>query len=314
MNFKNFDLNLLAALDVLLTECNVTRAADRLCVSQPAMSNALQRIRDYFDDPILVRNGRLMQPTPLAEALREPLRELILQTGSILKADYAFDPLSAKRTLRIMMTDYCASVFCGPFMRVLSSEAPGIKVEIIPLAGAAVDDLIAGKFDMLISAQDLKLIDPDLDENIINCCSVFSDEFVCAVDPANPYVGEALDQETYERLPHAVTRIGNAFLSLEETATRRLGLDLDIAVTVPTFASLAPLLSGTPYIITLQRRLAEQFARTIPMRLLPAPVFIPGLDETLYWHNRSEHDKAHAWLRGAVIKAGALMMAEEKLF
>ncbi|MGE4341360.1 MAG: LysR family transcriptional regulator [Pigmentiphaga sp.] len=309
MNLKNFDLNLLVALDALLSECNVTRAAERLCVTQPAMSNALQRMREYFNDPILVRVGRTMQPTPLAELLRGPLREVMLQTGKILKADYNFDPMQAKRTLRIMMTDYCASVFSGPLMRVLSAEAPGIKLEVLPLAAEALDDMIAGKFEMLISAQDLKLMDPEVDEHLINRGHVFSDEFVCAVDVDNPHVGKELDTETYLRLPHAVTRIGNAYLSLEEQATRRLGLDIQIAATTPTFASLPSLLPGTPLIITLQKRLADQFARAIPMRTFAPPVAIPGLEETLYWHNRFQDDEAHAWMRNAIMRAGAQMEA-----
>lgn len=309
MNFKNFDLNLLVALDTLLTERNVTRAAERLHVTQPAMSNALQRMREYFDDPILVRIGRSMQPTALAEQLRDPLREVLLQAGALLQAEYSFDPMQARRTLRLMMTDYCSSVFAGPLMRVLSAEAPGIKLEILPLAADALEDLIAGKFDMMLSAQDLKLMDPDFDEKVICRDRVFSDEFVCAVDAAHSDVGEQLDFETYMSLPHAVTRIGNAYLSLDEQANRRLGLDRQITAVTPTFAGLACMLPGTPLVITIQRRLAEMLGDAIPMRTFRPPIAIPALDETLYWHNRSQDDPAHTWMRGAIMRAGLLMSA-----
>ena len=127
MHLKNFDMNLLVALDTLLSECNVTRAAERLCVSQPAMSNALQRIRDHFDDPVLVRSGREMQRTALAETLVEPIRTLILQAEAILKGESRFDPATAERTLRVSMSDYCCLIFAGLLMELLApgGERPG---------------------------------------------------------------------------------------------------------------------------------------------------------------------------------------------
>lgn len=303
MHLNKFDMNLLVALDTLLSECNVTRAADRLCVSQPAMSNALQRIRDYFGDPILVRSGREMQLTALAETLIAPVRDLILQAEAILKGDSHFEPATAKRALRIAMSDYCGSIFGGALMRLLSAEAPGIKLEIYPLSFDVLDDLIAGRIDMCITAQDLRLLAPEVDTALFGRRKVFVDSFVCAVDRDNREVGDVLDLETYTRLPHAVMRLGGHALSLEEQSTRRLGLDLEIAAVAPIFTSLPMLLPGTPLVITIQKRLCERLANAVPMRVFAPPVPILGLEETLFWHNRADHDRAHAWLRDAVCRA-----------
>jgi len=307
MHFRNFDMNLLVALDTLLSECNVTRAADRLCVSQPAMSNALQRIREQFGDPILVRNGREMRLTALAETLVVPVRELILQTEHILKGDSHFDPSTAKRTLRIAMSDYCVSVFAGALMRFLSAEAPGIDIELTPLTLSVLDELIAGNIDMCISAWDLRMLAPDVDPRLFGKQRLFSDRFVCAVSANNPEVGETLDRETYLRLPHAVMRFDGQANSLEEQSMRRQGLEIDVAVKSWTFASLPLLLPDTPLIVTLQERLFKKLAAVVPMRMFPSPVPIIDLDETLFWHNRSEHDKAHQWFRDLVARAAATM-------
>lgn len=307
MHLKNFDMNLLVALDTLLSECNVTRAAERLCVSQPAMSNALQRIRDHFGDPVLVRSGREMQRTALAETLVEPVRALILHAETILRGESRFDPATATRTLRVSMSDYCCSIFAGVLMRLLSEEAPGIRVEVLPLSFGVVDDLIAGKIDMCLTAQDLRLLAPDIDVGLFGRRKLFSDRFVCAVDRDNSAVRDTLDYETYLKLPHAVMRIGGQALSLEEQTTRRLGLELEVAAVTPTFTSLPMLLPGTPLIITIQERLYERMSSIAPMRAFLPPVPILGLEETLFWHNRSEHDQAHSWLRDAVARAAVLL-------
>jgi LysR family transcriptional regulator, nod-box dependent transcriptional activator len=307
MHFRNFDLNLLVALDALLTERNVTRAAERLFVSQPAMSNALQRIRDQFKDQILVREGREMMPTPLAQSLIAPVREMLLQSARLLEADYDFHPREAKRTFRILMSDYCATVLMGPLVKILYNEAPGLRCEALPLTGRTIAALLGGEADMCITAQDLRLLDPEADAALFGHVTLFEDEFVCAVDAAHPDVGEALDLETFLRLPHAVMRFGESALSLEEQTLKRLDLDFPITAVAPTFSSLPMLLSGTPLIITIQRKLLNRLSAAVPMRAFTPPIAIPRLVETLYWHHRSEHDKAHAWLREAIGRAASML-------
>lgn len=303
MNLDNFDLNLLVGLDALLTERNVTRAAERLFVSQPAMSNALQRMREHFQDQLLVRRGRELELTPLARNLIGPVRELLLQARRMLKADYDFHPAEDRRTFRIAMSDYCALILMGPLMKILSTEAPGIICEVSVLSDRSAMLLVSGDIDICVTAQDLRLLDASIDQAVIGRHSLFTDDFICAVDPHASELGETLSLEEYLRLPHAITRFGGGTISMEEQALRRLDIDLIISAVAPTFATLPLLIAGTPLIITIQRKLATRLASAAPMKIYAPPIAIPDIVETLYWHQRSELDKAHAWIRGAMIRA-----------
>jgi DNA-binding transcriptional LysR family regulator len=307
MHFKNFDLNLLVVLDALLSERNVTRAAELLCVTQPAVSNALQRIRAHFDDQILVRHGRDMEMTPLARTLVGPVRELMLQTARLLEGDYQFDPATAVRRFRVSMSDYCASVLSGPLMRVLSEEAPDVRLEITMLSDRTIQMLSGGELDMLLTAQDLRMLEPGADPTLFGKVSVFEDDFVCAVDINNSEVKDTLTLENFLSLPHAIPRFGSGTSSIVERAIEHSDLQLKIAAIVPTFTSLPSVLPGTPIIVSLQRRLARQLAGCLPIRLFDPPIRIPRLEQTLYWHRRSDHDKAHEWLRDAIIRAAKAM-------
>lgn len=307
MNLDNFDLNLLVGLDALLTERNVTRAAERLFVSQPTMSNALQRLREHFNDQLLVRHGRTLELTPLALGLIGPVRDLMLQSRRLLQADHEFDPLTDKRTFRIVMSDYCAMVLMGPLMKILSSEAPGLMCEVSILNERSAMALVAGDIDMCITAQDLRLLDASINEAVIGRHSLFTDDFVCAVDASVSELGEHLSLDDYLRLPHAITRFGGGTISMEEQALRRLDVDLNISAIAPTFASLPLLMAGTPLIITIQRKLAARMAEVAPMKTFAPPIAIPNIVETLYWHQRSDLDKAHNWIRNAAIRASSLL-------
>lgn len=303
MNLDNFDLNLLVGLDALLTERNVTRAAERLFVSQPAMSNALQRMREHFKDQILVRRGRELELTPLAHNLIGPVRELLLRARRLLEADYDFDPGKDRRTFRIAMSDYCAVVLMGPLMKILSAEAPGIICEVSVLSDRSAMLLVSGDIDMCVTAQDLRLLDASVDQAVIGRHSLFTDDFVCAVDPHASELGETLSLDEYLSLPHAITRFGGGTVSMEEQALRRLDIELTISAVAPTFATLPLLVAGTPLIITIQRKLAGRLASATPMKTYKPPISIPDIVETLYWHQRSDLDKPHAWMRNAMIRA-----------
>lgn len=311
MHFRKFDLNLLVVLDALLTERNVTRAAEQLFVTQPAVSNALTRIREYFDDQILVRHGREMELTPLARSLVAPVRELILNAGVLLDGDYLFDPAKASRSFRIAMSDYCATVLMAPLMRIISREAPGIRCEVTTLSERSISMLVAGELDMCLTAQDLRMLDAAVEADQFGKLLLFTDDFVCAVDAQHEGIGAALDLSTFLAMPHAVTRFGSGTISMEERTWQRLGLDVKVAAVAPTFGSLISLLEGTPLIISLQRRLAERLAAAFSIRMLTPPIDIPSLEQTLYWHSRSEHDKAHFWMRGVLNRAAATLEPRE---
>lgn len=309
MHFKNFDLNLLVALDALLAERNVTRAAERLRVTQPTMSNALQRIRDHFADDILTRSGRGMELTPLAQDLVQRTRDLLLQAAGVLDVDWVFDPSTAARAFRIIMSDYCAMVLMPPLVRRLVREAPGIDCEIVPLSGRAVAELVAGDIDICLTAQDLSMFHASAGEEPFERQVLFRDRFVCAVAADHPEIGDALTREQFTRLPHVVVRFGNGALSIEEWALKRLDIAVPISVVASSFGMVPAMVPGTPLIATIQQRLADQIGGTLRLRYFPPPIALPELVETMLWHRRSARDRAHLWLRTTLSEVAAALPA-----
>jgi len=235
-----------------------------------------------------------------------PVRELLSNAEKLLEADYKFDPSKARRTFRIIMSDYCASVLLPPLTVMLRREAPGIRCEIEQLTDRAIDWLISGDADMCISARDLRLLDATADEQMFRRKELFTDRFVCAVAADHPEARDELDRETFLRCPHVSVRFGEGTLSIHEHTMRSLGLDVDIAVVTPTFDTLLMILPGTSLIATIPQRFALRFAAALQLKLFPCPVAIPDLVETLFWHHRLDHEKGHNWLRNIIstISAG----------
>ncbi len=297
MHFKNFDLNLLVALDALLTERNVTRAAERLSVTQPTMSNALQRIRDHFADEILSRSGRGMELTPLAADLAPRVRELLLHVARVLDVGWLFDPSTATRVFRVIMSDYCAMLLMPPLVQRLARIAPHVRCELVPLNSRGIDGLLAGEVDLCITAQNLHTLHPASGWGTIESKELFCDRFVCAVAEDHPEIRDALTLEQFIRFPHAVVRFGNGPPTIEEWALQRLDIDIMVSAVAGTFGLLPTLVPGTSLIATIQERLADRVGEALHLRCFPPPIEIPDLTETMLWHRRSARDEAHGWFR-----------------
>jgi len=297
MHFKNFDLNLLVALDALLATRNVTRAAELLSVTQPTMSNALQRIRDHFADEILSRSGRGMELTPLAADLAPRVRELLLHAAGVLDTGWLFDPSTATRVFRVVMSDYCAMLLMPPLVRHLTRVAPNVRCELVPLSGRGIEGLLAGEVDLCITAQNLHTLHPASGWHVIELRELFHDRFVCAVADDHPEIRDALTLEQFIRFPHAVVRFENGVLSIEEWTLQRLDLEIMVSAVAGTFAMLPTLVPGTCLIATIQERLADRVGKTLRLRCFPPPIEIPDLTERMLWHRRSARDQAHQWFR-----------------
>lgn len=311
MHFNRFDLNLLVALDALLEEKSVSRAAERLFVTQPAMSGSLQRLRERFNDPLLVRVGRSMELTPRARALISPVREVLLRIQSTLENEPEFYPFSVKRTFRLAVSDYVATVLMPSLMQALEQEAPGISLNLVPVGDLSLDELKSGRIDLLIRA----LVDPlhearQLTDDI-QTRDLFVDDWVCATCRNHPELQQLteLSRELYIRLPHLALNLGRNSPMLEELARAQMSLNLDIRATAPNFLSLVMMLPGSRYLVMLPRRLALQVANNVPLSLWPAPVSIPVLQERMLWHVRDETDSGHHWLRQRLAILGAGLMA-----
>jgi LysR family transcriptional regulator, nod-box dependent transcriptional activator len=189
MHLRGLDLNLLVALDVLLDERNVTRTAERLCLSQSGTSTALGRLRDFFDDQLLVPMGRTMALTPLAQTLIEPVREIVLRTHTLIDTTPGFNPATAERKFTMMVSDYTATVFLSSFAAQLSQEAPGVMIELVAHGPTPYEPLERGDVDLLIMPEQyLSAEHPS--------APLFNEHYVCISWNGNTFTEHGLNLET----------------------------------------------------------------------------------------------------------------------
>lgn len=297
MQLQNFDLNLLKSLDALLTEKSVTNAAERVFLSQPAMSGALRRLRDEFNDQLLIRNGRDMELTPLGASLAISVREMLQSIQLMLDTQVRFDPATARRSFNFAMTDYAAMVLMPRVLQRLTEEAPYITCNVQGVDETVSARVMSGDVDLFVG------IRPWLDANEAKFPSglqaepLFSDHFSCLVALDHPDIGASLSLEQYCALPHGLVRFPRQVRSLVESQVAVLGLDLKVGVTAANFAALGLMLPHTRLVATVQHRLAEVLARALPLKILACPIAIPPLEEVLIWHPRAALDPAHDYIR-----------------
>lgn len=290
------DPGLLPVLDVLLQERNVSRAAQRLGRTQPAISHALARLREQLGDPLLVRVGQRFALTPRAEALREPLRALLAELTALLRPPPAFDPATAQRAFRLIATDYIAAVVLPPLIERLRSAAPGVDLVLRPPSADYAALLRDGEADLGFT-----VARPD--EAGIRARKLFSDRFVCVLRSDHP-VGARLDLAAYLRLPHAlVAPLGNPG-NFVDSALAELGHGRRrIALTVPHFFLAPALVAASDLVITLPDRVARLVSREHALRVVPLPIRMAAFEVSLAWHERVHHDPGSAWLRAEIIAA-----------
>jgi LysR family transcriptional regulator, nod-box dependent transcriptional activator len=300
MDLAGLDLNLLVALDALFAEKSVSRAGERLHLSQSATSGALARLRDAFHDPLLVQVGRRMTLTPLAEGLVEPVREFLMQAESILNNSPAFDPAAATRKFRLLMSDYAQTVVMIEALPRLQKLAPGLMIEIVPIVGEHADALERGELDLALGPATY-LVPGHPSERL------YEDEFVCLAWSGNEQVEREFSLETYLRLGHVVVRFGKhrELPTFDEWFTRHLGHERRIEVVTTAFNLVPQLLIGTSRIATVHRRLAIFYQRFLPLRIIAPPLDIPKFEQFMQWHRSRDRDPGSLWLRSVLKSAVA---------
>jgi LysR family transcriptional regulator, nod-box dependent transcriptional activator len=293
MNLGGLDLNLLVALDALLSERSVTRAAQRVGLSQPGMSNALARLRRLLDDPLLVRQGATLVPTARAEAL----------VGPVLDAQRSFDPATDRRSFRLSCSDYSVLMLIGPLVRALAADAPGVLVDVIPRLADAGRALHNGDVDLVIEPPEI------MGETDLESMRLWDDRWECCVWERNERVGERMTLERYTALGHLIYSMGGAGqpVALPDIHLGRLGVKRRIEVSVESFLLAPFLLQGTDLVTLIPKRAEAFLRRTGDIRVLEAPVDFPPLVETLWWHPRATGDPAHAWLRTRIGEVAATL-------
>lgn len=295
---RNLDLNLLLALDALLKERNVTRAAEHLGLSQPAVSAALARLRRHFDDELLHRIGNRYELTPLADQLAARTTAALVGVQRVFDAAPDFDPATAEREFTLMVSDYGAMVFGDPLATIVARQAPGVRLRFQQNTTYAVDHAL----ETLRTIDGIVLPHGFLTD--VPAVDLYEDTWVCIVCKDNDLVGDTLTMDDVATLPWVVTyHLPTAFTPAARQL-RMIGIEPDIQVVVESFLAVPFLVARTQRIALLQEQLAHRLAAAAGVRILPCPWDVVPLKEAFWWHPTFRADPAHAWLRGVLKAAG----------
>jgi LysR family nod box-dependent transcriptional activator len=299
MRFGRLDLNLLVALDALLTERSVSLAADRLCLSQSATSSALGRLREYFGDELLVVKGRSMILTARAEELIEPVRAVLEQIRTTVSVAPPFDPATADRVVRIMASDYSTEVLLAGALVDLEKTAPNMRFEIQPMHDTPIEAIERGYIDLLLTID--YAISADHPSQVM-----FEDDYVVVGDAGNPALAAPLTRQLYFELGHVTARFGKSRVpAFEDWFVRRQKQQRRVEVVAPSFLSLPGLVVGTNRIATMHRRMAEMVVRTQPLVMREIPFAIPPIRESIQWNIANTNDRALRWVVEKLASAAA---------
>jgi DNA-binding transcriptional LysR family regulator len=291
VRFKGLYLNLLAVLDVLLEHRNVTRAAEQLNVSQPAISAALRRLRDHFNDELLVPYGKRMVPTAYADRLQHPLRALLSDANALVTMPAHFDPAASQRRFGIMASDFVLWVVLGDLLPRFEKIAPGIRLEANPPSDSAQTLLEAGELDLFVSPpQYLSANHPQL--------PFFDEDHVVAGWSENPLIAKPLDRSVLESESFLSAQVGHARQSFAETELAKQGIALRSMLSITHFSLIPELLIGTRYLSVMHERMARKAMLRFPIAYQPMPVAIPPMREVLQFHRSKTRDIGLQWLIG----------------
>lgn len=298
---KNLDLNLLPHLQLLLELRNISRAAERLQLSQPAMSAAMARLRRHFDDELLVRNGRTYDLTPFAQSLVPLVDEAMLHIQRATRVRSGFDPATSEREFVIAASDYAAALIVGPLRGILREEAPGVSVDFIPTGGNGIQGQMAdySKLDLLVGPTGYHMQGASK--------QVFRDSFVAIADAGNPLLQQPrLDLADLATVPHAVGYFGEGISTPADKLFESRGIPRRVAAVVAGFLSLPLLVEGTDLVAMVPRMLAARVQRGAEIVVLE---FSEGTEaslvEAMYWHPSQAEDPASVWLRSVVQRSCA---------
>ncbi len=298
MRFNKLDLNLLVALDVLLVERNITRAAERMHMSQSAMSGSLARLRSHFDDDLLVQIGRRMELTPRAETLREAVRDVLLRIDTSLTAQPAFDCTQSDREFKLLVSDYTGAVLMPQVVKLAQRQRSTAKLWLLPQAQNPARALERGEADLLVIPTAFSSPDHPTEVMLV-------DEFVCAVWEGSSHARQGLDFKRYMAAGHVVMQPDeNNPSEFESWFAERFGLSRRVEVRAFSFTTLPLLLGGTELIFTAHAKLARRLRGALPLKFFRAPMPMPPLEQCMQWHKYRTQDPGLLWLRRLLREAG----------
>jgi len=290
MRFKGLDLNLLVALDALLEEQSVSRAAERLHLSQPAMSAALGRIRDYFDDPILNLHGKRMVPTSHALRIQDELKAVLGSVDSLISKTSIFDPATSSRKFTITASDYLTQIIFVPLLRELKAIAPDIQMEILPPADSTQELLAQGRIDFITVPE--QVLSEDMPSEFL-----FEERFVIVGCKTNPLFEKGLIEKDFYESGHVVAKLGRKRpLSVSDQGLVARKKPRDTDVTVSSFLLAPEMVVGTNRLTVMHERLANVFSKRLPIAIADVPFKFPPLREFVQYHSTRRDDPGIRWM------------------
>lgn len=299
MRFHHLDLNLLVALDALIEERSVSAAADRLRLSQSAMSGALARLREALDDPLLLQDGRRMVLTPRAIDLGRHVKEILHHVERDVMTRREFDPATSIRSIPIMASDYAASVFLAPAFRAVSAAAPGIRFDIQPIDGDPFGALDRGDTKLLV-------IPEQYASQRHPSRKIFHDDYVAVVWDRNTIINGTLTLKVLSEMQHIVVEFdGSRSQSIADWFATAHNCHFPAAVVVSSYNVVPFLIVGTQRIGIMHARLAQLYAHLLPLRVVDLPIAVPGIVEVMQWQRVNDADEGLMWVIDKIAKSAS---------
>jgi len=294
VNVADLDLNLLRVFDAVLHESSVTAAAARLELTQPAVSNALARLRGLLGDPLFVRTASGMEPTPFARGIAEPVRQALALLETALAQGPGFEPATATRSFRFYMSDVGQVEFLPPLVERVQRVAPGVKLEAVGLDVEDIADALgSGAIDVAVGF--LPGLGPPVARR-----ALFKDPYLCLMRADHPI--ERLTKKTFMDASHALVTYRAGGHRVIEEALERSGAARRIALRVPHFTVVPMVLERTDLILTLPARVARVYERRGNFKSLTPPIPIPPAEVAVHWHERFDGDPGNRWLREQLVE------------
>jgi DNA-binding transcriptional LysR family regulator len=305
MNLVNLDLNLLVSLDALLVQRSVTRAAQQLGLSQPALSASLARLRRHFGDDLLTRVGNEYRLTPLAVQLKPRVRLALDGVERIFTAQPEFDPVASTREFSLLVSDYGCAVFGDAIARLLDERAPQARLRLAHMTPEAVDHA-----EQTLLNNDLLVLPHGFVSDMPHT-DLYLDRWVLVVSSDNTAVGTTVTAEQLETMPWVVTYHGPTASTPAARQMRMLGIEPHVRIVTESFLTVPGLVAGSDRIALLQERLVQRIPADVGVRPIPCPFDVGPLVEALWWHPLNDRDLEHVFLRQLVVEAAASVTGYE---
>lgn len=292
-DIRALDLNLLKALDALLDEGSVTRAAQRLSLTQPAVSGMLTRLRDYFGDPLFVRTSHGMVPTLRASELSVPVKQILTDIAILLKP-MQFDPMTAELTYTLVATDYALKAVVVPLIAALKQHAPRIRIAVRSVDSERMyQQLSRGEVD-------LALVTPQTTPDDLHGRALYQEEYVCVARSHHPLAATSeMTLEQFCEQEHILVSTEGRFMGVTDEALAELSLTRRVGVSVNSFLVIPDILRSTDMIAVVPGRMVPVDS---DLAIIPLPLNVPGFTKSMAWHERTHRDPAHQWIRALCVE------------